>query len=77
MGGRAPEEGAGVGALRHQGRAQAEQACGGLGPLPELHLPFCGAGQGSTALPGAPGKSTGRRREEDRGGMCPRGGLRD
>lgn len=36
-----------------------------------------GAGRGSTALPGGPGKSAGRRREEDQGGMCPRGGLKN
>ena len=72
MGGGAPAEGAGVGALRHRrGWCRQEQACSGLGPLPELHLPFCGAGQGSTALPGGPGKSAGSWGEKDQGGMCP------
>ena len=36
-----------------------------------------GAGRGSTALPGGPGKSAGSWGEEDQGGMCPRGGLKD
>ena len=36
-----------------------------------------GLGFGGTALPGGPGKGAGRRREEGRGGMCPRGGLKN
>ena len=59
-----------------RGGCRQEQACSGLGASrAPPGIPW--VGRGSAALPGGPGKSAGSRREEDRGGMCPSGGLKN